>query len=82
MLTLEQSGAIIQRKTFKPGELGPFIFGYRTKGGGYIIANDGKQNDSGKPRDMVYVWPGGGVVALTPMVNPDFVAEIEKLVAA
>lgn len=80
ILTEEGRAAIKAREPIQINGVQPWLMAYRTKGGGYIIANDGVQSDSLKPRDLIYVWPGGGVVALSPMVNPDLVAEVEAAV--
>jgi hypothetical protein len=74
------AAAIKARKPIQINGIQPWLMAYRTKGGGYIIANDGCMSDSQKPSDLIYVWPGGGVVALSPLVNPDLVAEVEAVV--
>lgn len=81
ILNAAGAAAIKARKPLQINGVQPWLCSYRTKGGGYIIANDGLQSDSGKPRDMVYVWPGGGVVTLSPMVSPEFIAEVEAALA-
>lgn len=48
----------------------PFLIGYPTRGG-YLIASNGSQTDNGKPHDLLYIHPGGGIVTLSPTVNPD-----------
>jgi len=80
LLTDAQRVAISNRTPFKVEELGPWIFGYKTRGGGYIVANDGKQSDSRKPSDLIYIHPGGGIVPLSPFLNPDLVNEVEGAV--
>lgn len=59
---------------------------YRTRGGTYVIASNGRQSDSGKPRDLLAILPSdvgqGAVLKLWMAVNPDFVAAVEHLVAA
>jgi hypothetical protein len=79
ILTPDQEAAITTRRPFKPTMGNPWLIGYRTKGG-YIIANDGSQNDDERPHDLLYLHDGGGVARLTPMVNPDLVEEILALV--
>lgn len=55
----------------------PWLTSYITKGGTYVIASRGKTNDDGKPRDLVTVTRDGRALAMTPLVNPQLVAEVQ-----
>lgn len=57
----------------------PFLVAYRTRGG-YIIATNGRQTDSGKLHDLLYIHPGGGIVVLSPLVNPDLTEAVRAAV--
>lgn len=66
----------------------PWTVGYRTKGGSYIIASNGRQNDVQRLRDLLIILPAPlvrdpeptRVFALTPVVTPEFIAAIRALV--
>lgn len=58
----------------------PWILGYRTKGGSYIVASNGRQTDSGKPHDLMLIRLDGSVVVLRPNVNPAAVADVRRYV--
>jgi hypothetical protein len=81
ILTPEGAALIAARKPFPKDGPQPWLMAYRTRGGGYIIANDGRQSDDGHYRDLIYVWPGGAIVALSPFVAPDLLAEVEAVVS-
>lgn len=58
-------------------------FGYLTRGGTYIVATNGAQTDSRKPRDLVVVLPVAlagdrRVIPLTPLVHPTLVGTLER----
>ena len=57
----------------------PWLIGYRSKGGTYIIASNGKQTDSGKPRDLIALTPFG-IHQLWFSVSPELASEVEALV--
>lgn len=62
----------------------PHLIAYMTKGGTYIVASNGKQTDSRKPRDHAAILPGdlgkGRVIPLYIATHPDLIAELERLV--
>lgn len=70
----------------KIGDLDGWNHAYVTAGGTYIIASQGKWNDSGKPRDLVAVLPSSSkalglgccVVQLNPAVNTDFIDALRE----
>lgn len=68
---------IVARESFTS----PWIIAYTTKGGTYMIASNGKWNDSGKPRDLMAVRADGTALVLRPTVDPDFVNELRALLA-
>lgn len=84
----EEASARIASGTPYGSKHDPFTLGYRTKGGSFIIASNGRQNDVQKPRDLLLILPAPlvrdpeptRVVVLTPLVNPDFVATVRALV--
>jgi hypothetical protein len=87
MISEEAAARIVAGKPF--GEKHDrWSIGYRTKGGTYVIASNGRQSDAQRPRDLVVILPGvwgpdgheSRVLPLTPLVNPDFVALIRELV--
>jgi hypothetical protein len=56
----------------------PWLLSYWTKGGTYMIANNGKQNDDLLPHDLIAVTRDGQVVAVRPTTNPDLVEEVRE----
>jgi hypothetical protein len=66
---------ISERKPFAIGTY-PWIFAYRTKGGTYMIASDGKQSDSEKPSDLLAVAWDWEVLVLSPLMAPEVLQEI------
>lgn len=62
-----------------------WTIGYRTTGGSYIIASDGRQTDSGQARDLLAILPfdlgKGRVVMLYAGANPEFAAYLESELA-
>lgn len=80
-LTDDECEAIRMRRPFN----GPYVSGYFTKGGSFVLANRGMWNDNGKPRDLALILPAdlgkGQVIPLYVAVNPDFIAELEAVFA-
>jgi hypothetical protein len=60
----------------------PWVFTYKTRGGTYVLANDGTQSDSGKPRDLLALDLFGKVVVLSPLTSPGLIAEFTAAVEA
>lgn len=58
----------------------PFILGYVTKGGTYMVASNGRQTDSGGPEDVAAIGIHGQVFATKLNTNPDLVAELQQFV--
>lgn len=62
----------------------PWTFGYRSHGGSYLIAGNGRQRDDGQPCDLLLVLPApmgdSRVIELRPTVNPDFTAAVRAIV--
>ena len=77
MLTDFQKDMIKRCKPFDDG----LITAYRTRGGSYMIATPAKLTDLGKSRDLVAISEGTWVIALSSLVNPDLLAELNELFA-
>lgn len=79
LISPEAIAKIKARKPYGAAE-DTWTIGYLTKGGTYIVASNGRQSDSGKPRDLVAITPFG-VQSIWIAVNPDFIAELERALA-
>ena len=80
-ITDAMAGAILQREPFGAAAGHPWVMGYPTKGGTYMIATAGRATDSGRPRDLVAIDPAGNVHQVWVAVNPDFIAELKELLS-
>jgi len=78
-LSPEAAESIRKRKPYGIAQ-DPFTVGYHTKGGSYMIASNGRQNDRPGLVDLAIILPIGTVLALRPTVNPDFIAAIEAAI--
>jgi hypothetical protein len=47
----------------------PFVLGYTTPGGSYILASNGRQSDDGRPHDLILIYPDNSLVRLRPTVS-------------
>jgi hypothetical protein len=66
---------IRDRVTFPIGTF-PWVFAYRTVGGTYMIASDGKQSDSERPRDILAVAWNDEALLLSPLTSPEVLQEL------
>lgn len=76
LLSIEEVENIKSRKPFK----GTWLLGYLTRGNSYMIASNGRQSDSGKPRDLILVLAGdigqGRIIPVYIAVNPRLFDEV------
>lgn len=79
LLTPEARAAIAARKPYS-APTDPFTVGYRTRGGSYVVASNGRQNDRPGIVDLLVVAVDGRVSPLRPTVNPDLVTLVESIV--
>lgn len=62
-------------------EQDPHTLAYRTQGGSYLIASNGRQSDDRRPHDLMLIMWDDTVIVLSPALNPDLLAQVEALVA-
>lgn len=62
------------------GPLDLWTFAYRTNGGTYMIASDGRSRDSGQHQDLIAILPatlhGTRVYKMWPAVSPELVSAL------
>lgn len=61
-----------------------WLRGYLTPGGTYILTQTetaARQNDNGRAHDMIAFDRYGNVHPLTPMINPDLLAEAHTVLS-
>lgn len=81
MLSELVRGAITNRKPFS-GDDDPWLIGYRTKGGTYMLATTGRQDDDARSHDLIAITGMTAVIAVRGTVNPELVAEVALLLDA
>lgn len=79
ILSASTAEKIKNRKPIKRAD-DPWLLAYTTRGGTYIIASNGEQNDRPGARDLIMVRWDGWITSLAPNVSPTLVEEVEEAV--